>query len=455
MGRSKLMRTRLLAALLIALFVFGTNSGRPTPVARAASSEGISHIYDAAGRLSAVVDPNADAAVYNYDQVGNVTSITRYPASTLSVLGFSPSSGGAGTAMLIRGTGFAAGDQVSFGGVIAAAQVVSSTQITTNVPAAATTGKVTVTGGASTATSSAVFTFNSLVQINSFSPAGGGPDTPVTISGANFDPSTITNDSVMFNHTHAIVTAVSATSITALVPPGTNNGLITVITPHGVGVSRQDFIVQAGVVNVNSFSLNGSASVAAQSPGAAGAVLFDATQGQKVAFSISYQASSGGCCAGITLTDPHGGLLLSYNGGWADPILLPITGTYSVTAVPQNPSTGTMTVKAWSVPADASGTLSLGGGKAGISSTVPGQNMYLTFSGTAGQKVAGNLTSNIANGQAVDVALYNPDGTTNSGWAFGNGTVYVDATLLPQTGTYKLYFNPRGDGVGTESAQFW
>jgi YD repeat-containing protein len=50
--------------------------------------------YDANGRLTAVFSPTGEAAVYNYDPAGNFTSITRYAANQLSILDFTPGSGG-------------------------------------------------------------------------------------------------------------------------------------------------------------------------------------------------------------------------------------------------------------------------------------------------------------------------------------------------------------------------
>ena len=62
------------------------------------------YVYDDAGRLTAVIDPTGDTAIYNYDAVGNLLSITRQASSTLSVLDFTPKSGPVGTTVTIYGT---------------------------------------------------------------------------------------------------------------------------------------------------------------------------------------------------------------------------------------------------------------------------------------------------------------------------------------------------------------
>ncbi len=61
----------------------------------------ISYIYDELGRLRAVVDPGSDTAVYNYDAVGNLLSISRQSSSVVSIIEFTPDSGPVGTAVTI------------------------------------------------------------------------------------------------------------------------------------------------------------------------------------------------------------------------------------------------------------------------------------------------------------------------------------------------------------------
>ena len=46
------------------------------------SAQTVRYVYDAAGRLVAVIDQNGDAAIYTYDAVGNVLSIARQSAAS-------------------------------------------------------------------------------------------------------------------------------------------------------------------------------------------------------------------------------------------------------------------------------------------------------------------------------------------------------------------------------------
>ena len=108
----------------------------------------VSYIYDQLGRLVAVIDPATDTAVYSYDGVGNLLSISRYPSSTVSVIDFTPSSGPVGTPVNISGTGFspiAGQNPVTFNGTTATVVSSTATQIVTSVPAGASTGPIAVT----------------------------------------------------------------------------------------------------------------------------------------------------------------------------------------------------------------------------------------------------------------------------------------------------------------------
>lgn len=46
----------------------------PSPSGRAGD---VNYVYDALGRLVAVIDPSGDTATYQYDAVGNLLGITR------------------------------------------------------------------------------------------------------------------------------------------------------------------------------------------------------------------------------------------------------------------------------------------------------------------------------------------------------------------------------------------
>jgi YD repeat-containing protein len=113
------------------------------------------YVYDDNGRLHAVIAPNGEAVVYEYDAAGNITSIQRLAADSLSILSFSPHEGLPGDQVVFTGTGFGGVNSVSFNGAAASVFTVTPSRVVATVPAAATTGLVTITtpaGAVSTAT---------------------------------------------------------------------------------------------------------------------------------------------------------------------------------------------------------------------------------------------------------------------------------------------------------------
>lgn len=91
---------------------------------------------------------------------GTGTSGTNYVVTTPpTITGFTPSSGGPGATVVISGTNFIGTDSVQFNGATTLAFTVnSSTQITATVPAAATTGVISVFTSQGSANSTGIYT---------------------------------------------------------------------------------------------------------------------------------------------------------------------------------------------------------------------------------------------------------------------------------------------------------
>lgn len=153
----------------------------------------VQYVYDELGRLTAVIDANGNSAVYSYDAVGNILSISRYTSSQVAIFSFAPKQGPVGTTVTINGSGFSTNlsqDGVQFSGTAATIVSATANQITATVPAGASTGPITVMSPAGSITSTAAFTVTAgsgSPTITGFTPplvtAGSG----VTISGTNFD----------------------------------------------------------------------------------------------------------------------------------------------------------------------------------------------------------------------------------------------------------------------------
>jgi YD repeat-containing protein len=148
MERRRFRRTLNALLLIAALSVCAYAQGSATR-----------YVYDDNGRLRAVIAPNGEANVYEYDAAGNITAIRRNTATTLEALDFYPREGVPGTQVTIVGTGFGAGvNSVLFNG--APAQIVSTNapQIIVTVPSGATTGPISVTTASGTVTTALPFT---------------------------------------------------------------------------------------------------------------------------------------------------------------------------------------------------------------------------------------------------------------------------------------------------------
>jgi uncharacterized repeat protein (TIGR03803 family) len=151
-----------------------------------------------------------------------------------------PGSGPVGTPVTILGTDLTGASSVSFNGTPSAFDVVSATQITTTVPAGATTGKIeVVTPSATLYTNLANFRVTPV--ISGFSPTSGPTGTVVVITGEG-----LLNTSRVTFYKNAVVgsfTVNSDTQITVTVPPGAATGPIQITTPGGTVTSNATFTV--------------------------------------------------------------------------------------------------------------------------------------------------------------------------------------------------------------------
>ena len=157
-----------------------------------------------------------------------------------TITGFSPASGPVGTTITITGTNFsttAASNSICFADVTAPtlydicvqSSTSTSTSMTVVTPAGGTSGTLHVNAPGGSVVSAATFIYTVPVPtITGFTPTVGPVGTSVTITGTNFDGSTLSNNVVKFNGTAATVTASTSTSITATVPTGATSGAISV-----------------------------------------------------------------------------------------------------------------------------------------------------------------------------------------------------------------------------------
>jgi Phosphoesterase family len=154
------------------------------------------------------------------------------------ITGFTPTMGPDRATVMITGTGFTYTTVLGFNGTGQASFTVSGdTQITTTVPAGATSGTLTVTTPGGTATSPSSFTVQP--AIGGFSPTSAPIGSVVTIVGSGF--TAVSN--VAFNGSTATVMSATDSQIVATVPAAASNGPLTVTTPGGTATSSASFTV--------------------------------------------------------------------------------------------------------------------------------------------------------------------------------------------------------------------
>ena len=155
---------------------------------------------------------------------------------------FTPTNGLPGSSVTLNGANFLGATNVSFNGVTATFNVSADTQITTTVPATATTGPISVTTSGGSVTSSVPFYLPP--RLTTFTPTTGVVGASVTLTGTNFTGvSSVTFAGANSTTISAPITSLVATQMTVLVPTNAISGLITVTTPGGVITSTGNFTV--------------------------------------------------------------------------------------------------------------------------------------------------------------------------------------------------------------------
>ncbi|MGB8117104.1 MAG: choice-of-anchor tandem repeat GloVer-containing protein, partial [Candidatus Sulfotelmatobacter sp.] len=147
-----------------------------------------------------------------------------------------PRSGKVGKAVKILGTDLTGAISVTFNSTAATFTVASKSEITTTVPAGATTGEVKVVTSNGTLTSNVLFRVTP--QFTSLTPASGPVETIVTITGVSLTQTT----KVTFGGVKATTFTVNSdTQVTATVPTSAETGKIAITTAGGAATSATVF----------------------------------------------------------------------------------------------------------------------------------------------------------------------------------------------------------------------
>jgi trimeric autotransporter adhesin len=130
-----------------------------------------------------------------------------------------------------------------------------------------------------------------------------------------------------------------------------------------------------------------------------------------------------------------------------------LAGTYRVVIAARNAATGTLRVR---LVAGVTGALSANGTSVARATSLPDQNAYFTFAGTAGQNLSFGLTDLVfapVSASYATVRVFKPDNTSlvSSTYCYPNNLPGCQVTLrdLPVTGTYKVQVFPAGGSTMT------
>ncbi|MBC9929779.1 IPT/TIG domain-containing protein [Chitinophaga qingshengii] len=165
-------------------------------------------------------------------------------AVPLSVTGFLPSSGNAGTVVTIRGTGFSRtleSNEVAFNGTAARVLSANDSMLVVQAPEKGTTGPLTVKNGDRNA-QGGTYTYQAL-SIHNIAPANGPAGTNIYISGAGFT-ATDGPAEVTINGHSAVIANSNDTLLVAIVPADAGAGAVEVKV-NGAHASGPSFVYQS------------------------------------------------------------------------------------------------------------------------------------------------------------------------------------------------------------------
>jgi hypothetical protein len=302
-------------------------------------------------------------------------------------------------------------------------------------------------------------------------PGAAGDRVSVKISGVTIGTSTSNSAAVTIRNP-------DGTTLTPSFNTGTSGAFVEPVTlaqtgTYTIAVDPKTWNAGSATVSVYQVAPDSSASLSVgtqlplsfTSPGQNGTVTFAGTAGQRMALNVSGVTVGSSLSAGtnVTILNPDATSLtpvtaVGTSGKFFEPVTLPQTGTYTIKVDPQGANTGSLKLDLYNPPADSTGTLTLGGAAVpfSVAASAAGQNGTLTFSGTAGQKIALNLSS-VTIGSLVagtNVTVKTPAGTALAPtFAVGTSGGFMDKTTLPATGTYTIVLNPQGAGTGSMNVQ--
>ena len=344
----------------------------------------------------------------------------------------------------------------------AAALALTGTYAVVIDPQGSATGGVTITLHDVPADAGGTVAFGSSAPVTTTVP---GQNANITFSGVAGQRASVVVSDVSFGTSTCCSVRISilrpnGTVLVTPVSAGTNGGFLdAVVLPttgtYAIFVDPQGPATGSATLTLYNVPADAAgtivpggapATVSTTVPGQNAGVTFDAVSNQKVSVKVGPS-----CCATrVSIIKPNGAVLvaamtMAVGGGFIDTVSIPTTGTYTILVDLQGPATGDVTLTLYDVPADVTGTIAFGVPKT-ITTTVPGQNASLTFTGSAGQVVSLVMAGGCC---TTRISLLKPNGTVLvTPVSFGAAGGFLDATTLPNNGTYTIAIDPQGAATG-------
>ena len=258
-----------------------------------------------------------------------------------------------------------------------------------------------------------------------------------TVYVRNADGSTLTSGGINVLATFVEPWTFAAGQTIKADPTGVNTGTVT-LTAYDVPPDLTGTLTPT----------LGGASVSPQlSPGQNGIYTLGTPTNARVSLKIN-----GGPAGTVFIRNPDGSTLTSGGIGIFPTFVEPWTFASGQTLKvdPNGANTGTETVTAYDVPADGTGSMTIGGGAVTVTTTGPGQNARRTFSGTASQPVVVHITNKDSGLGSVTVKLLDTNGSTVLTYTTSSATSFnLSSVTLPSTGTYTVLIDPPSWNIGS------
>jgi YD repeat-containing protein len=211
-----------------------------------------------------------------------------------------------------------------------------------------------------------------------------------------------------------------------------------------LGGSTGSAIVTLSTDQVGSITANASVPVTTSLPGQNVRLAFNGTAGQQINLQVSSPTFAG--CYTLSILTPAGSqaaYTIQCGAGGFSEITLATTGTYTALLAPLSGGTGSAIV---TLSTDQVGSIT-GNTSVPVTTSLPGQNVRLAFSGTAGQQINLQVSSSTFAG-CYTLSILAPDGSQAASTVQCGAGGFSEITLAT-TGTYIALLAPGGGSTGS------